>query len=66
MTEDYGACIIYCLLVCKHWFKQQAKLELWDADLHELRAIACERLAKFIIEEEEESGGQSSPSFRKQ
>ena len=54
MTEDYGACVIYCLLVCKRWFKQQAKLELWDADLHELRAVACERLAKFIIEEEED------------
>ena len=54
MNEDYGACVIYCLLVCKRWFKQQAKLELWDADLHELRAMACERLAKFIIEEEED------------
>lgn len=54
MNEDHGACVIYCLLVCKNWFKRQAKLELWDADLHELRAIACERLAKFIIEEEED------------
>ena len=54
MTEDYGSCVVYCLLVCKNWFKRQAKLELWDADLHELRAIACERLAKFIIEEEED------------
>jgi hypothetical protein len=51
--EDHGACVVYCLLVCKNWFKRQAKLELWDADLLELRAIACERLAKFIIEEEE-------------
>jgi hypothetical protein len=54
MNEDYGACVVYCLLVCKNWFKRQAKLELWDADLHELRAIACERLAKFIIEEEDD------------
>ncbi len=54
MTEDYGACVVYCLLVCKAWFKYQAKLELWDADLHELRAVACERLAKFIIEDEED------------
>jgi hypothetical protein len=29
-------------------------LELWDADLHELRATACEVLAKHIIEEEED------------
>ena len=54
MNEDYGSCVVYCLLVCKNWFKRQAKLELWDADLHELRAVACERLAKFIIEEEED------------
>jgi hypothetical protein len=54
MTEDNGACVVYCLLVCKNWFKKQSKLELWDADLHELRAVACERLAKFIIEEEED------------
>ena len=54
MNEDYGACVVYCLLICKNWFKQQAKLELWDSELHELRAVACERLAKFIIEEEED------------
>ena len=54
MTEDYGSCVIYCLLVCKQWFKNQAQLELWDADLHQLRALACEKLAKMIIEEEED------------
>lgn len=54
MDKDYGACVVYCLLVCKRWFKQQAKLELWDADLHELRAVACERLAKEIVEGEDD------------
>lgn len=54
MSEDYGACVIYCLLVAKGWFRRQARLELWDADLHELRATACEKLAKMIIEEEED------------
>lgn len=54
MNEDYSACVVYCLLVVSHWFEQQAKLELWDADLHQLRATACQRLAKFIIEEEED------------
>ena len=54
MEKDYGSCVVYCLLICKRWFKQQAKLELWDADLHELRAVACERLAKEIIEDEED------------
>jgi len=44
--KDHGACVVYCLLVNKRWFKKQAMLELWDADLHELRATACEIIAK--------------------
>lgn len=44
--KDHHACVVYCLLVCKRWFKQQARLELWDADLHSVRATACEVLAK--------------------
>ncbi|KAK4544566.1 hypothetical protein LTR36_004138 [Oleoguttula mirabilis] len=53
-SDDHGACVIYCLLIVKHWFKKQAQLELWDADLHDVRATACEVLAKAIIEEEED------------
>lgn len=52
--NDYSACVVYCLLVVKKWFKRQAMLELWDADLHEIRATACEVMAKLIIEEEED------------
>ena len=44
--EEYKGCIVYCLLVCKRWFRRQAMLEMWDADLHNLRAVACEVLAK--------------------
>lgn len=54
MTEDYGACVVYCLLICKSWFKKQSNLELWDAELHDLRAIAAEKLAKIIIEDQED------------
>ncbi|KAK5175492.1 Calcium channel yvc1 [Saxophila tyrrhenica] len=54
VDKDHSSCVVYCLLVCKTWFESQAKLELWDSALHELRAVACERLAKFIIEEEED------------
>lgn len=54
MDKDHGSCVVYCLLICKRWFQQQAKLELWDSDLHELRAKACEQLAKTIIESEED------------
>ncbi|KAJ5106004.1 hypothetical protein NUU61_003351 [Penicillium alfredii] len=51
--DDYKACIVYCLLVCLRWFKIQSSVELWDADLHEARAIACEVIAKRIIESEQ-------------
>lgn len=43
---EYKSCVVYCLLVCKRWFTRLASLELWDADLHEVRAVACEVLAK--------------------
>ena len=46
--EDYAACVVYCLLVCKRWFKRQALLELWDADMHNVRAVACEVIAKHM------------------
>ncbi|KAJ5760448.1 ATPase P-type K/Mg/Cd/Cu/Zn/Na/Ca/Na/H-transporter [Penicillium odoratum] len=52
--EEYKACVVYCLLVCLKWFKLQASIELWDADLHEVRAVACEVIAKRIIESEQD------------
>ena len=53
--QEYKACVVYCLLVVKKWFKSQALHELWDADLHEVRAVAAEMLAKRIIEDEEDT-----------
>lgn len=52
--DEYAACVVYCLLVVKKWFKRQALAELWDADLHEVRATAAEMLAKRIIEDEDD------------
>ncbi|OJJ44404.1 hypothetical protein ASPZODRAFT_135228 [Penicilliopsis zonata CBS 506.65] len=52
--EEYRACVLYCLLVCLRWFKIQAIAELWDAELHQCRALACEVIAKRIIESEED------------
>ncbi|KAK4914645.1 Calcium channel yvc1 [Elasticomyces elasticus] len=52
--EDCKACVVYALLVCKRWFKKQSQLELWDSDLHDVRAVACEIIAKRIIEGEED------------
>lgn len=51
---EYKSCVVYCLLVVKKWFKAQALAELWDADMHEVRAAAAEVLAKRIIEGEED------------
>ncbi|KAF5866389.1 hypothetical protein ETB97_012556 [Aspergillus alliaceus] len=51
--EDLKACVVFCLLVCLRWFKIQAIEELWDSDLHDRRALACEVIAKRIIETEE-------------
>lgn len=48
------SCVVYCLLVCNRWFKRQAMLELWDADMLNARATACEVLSKLIIESEED------------
>lgn len=53
--KDHKACVVYCLLVVKRWFKSQALVELWDADLHNVRAAAAEYLAKLIIETEEDT-----------
>ncbi len=44
--DDYAACVIYCLLVNKRWFRRQARIEIWDADLHNVRAVAAEMIAK--------------------
>ncbi|KAI1329525.1 hypothetical protein F5Y16DRAFT_365389 [Xylariaceae sp. FL0255] len=52
--QEAKACVVYCLLVAKRWFKHQALCELWDADLHLLRALACQVIAKQIIETEED------------
>ncbi|KAI5781481.1 hypothetical protein EDC01DRAFT_752425 [Geopyxis carbonaria] len=52
-TED-RACVVYCLLVCLRWFKRQAILEMYDADLNVLRAEACQVIAKQLIESEED------------
>ena len=52
--KEQEACVVYCLLVCYRWFRRQAALELWDADLHDVRATACEVLAKQLIEREED------------
>jgi hypothetical protein len=42
--------VVFCLLVVARWFRKQAKLELWDAELHASRGVACEALAKRMIE----------------
>jgi hypothetical protein len=45
---QYRSCVVFGLLVCKRWFKHQAMVELWDADLHRVRSVACEVIAKAL------------------
>ncbi|KAK4121561.1 hypothetical protein N657DRAFT_647739 [Parathielavia appendiculata] len=52
--REHGACVVFCLLVNKRWWRHQAQIELWDAELHQLRAVACEVVAKKLIESEED------------
>jgi len=46
--KEYRGCVVFCLLVCQKWFKRQANLELWDAEIHYGRATACEVIAKHM------------------
>jgi hypothetical protein len=54
-APEHNACVVFCLLQVKKWFKSQASNELWDADLHEVRAVAAEIMAKRLIEAEEDT-----------
>ncbi|KAL6704938.1 Calcium channel yvc1 [Coniothyrium glycines] len=54
-APEHNACVVFCLLIVKKWFKKQAVAELWDADLHDVRAIAAEMMAKRLIEAEEDT-----------
>ncbi|KAK0518919.1 Calcium channel yvc1 [Tilletia horrida] len=49
-NDDLSGCVVYGLLVCYRFFWRQARSELWDADLHEARMVACDLLAKRIVE----------------
>jgi hypothetical protein len=52
--DDNKACVVFCLLIVKKWFSAQSIAELWDADLHGVRATAAEMMAKHLIEAEED------------
>ncbi|RMZ71830.1 potassium ion channel yvc1 [Pyrenophora seminiperda CCB06] len=54
-APEHNACVVFCLLQVKKWFKKQATAELWDADLHNVRAVAAEIMAKRLIEAEEDT-----------
>ena len=52
--KKYKACVVFCLLAVKRWFHKQALRELWDQELHHVRAVACEVVAKRILEGEKD------------
>ncbi|KAI9163809.1 Calcium channel YVC1 [Paramyrothecium foliicola] len=47
--SDNKGCVAYSLLVNMRWFRHEALVELWDADLHKLRSVACGVIAKAIL-----------------
>lgn len=48
--DDLQESVVFCLLVCLRWFRIQAVVELWDSDLNECKAVACEVIAKHMYE----------------
>lgn len=44
--NELRASVLFCLLICLRWFRIQAVAELWDSELNECRAVACEVIAK--------------------
>lgn len=44
--DELRSCVIFCLLICLRWFRIQALVELWDSELNQCRAAACEIIAK--------------------
>lgn len=44
--DELRPSVLFCLLICLRWFKIQALVELWDSELNECRAVACEVIAK--------------------
>ncbi|KAK9453130.1 hypothetical protein V1511DRAFT_505722 [Dipodascopsis uninucleata] len=52
--ESKRACIIFSLLTAISWYRKIKRQELYDADLNDLRILACQYLAKRIIESEED------------
>ncbi|KAF7551076.1 hypothetical protein G7046_g7819 [Stylonectria norvegica] len=51
--QQYKGCVVYALLINSKWFKREAISELWDADLHNIRAAACTVIAKQMQSEED-------------
>lgn len=45
-AQETRGCVVFCLLVNQRWFKHEATVELWDASLHNLRAVTCGVIAK--------------------
>lgn len=66
--KEFKACVVFCLLVNKRWWKHQALVELWDADLHHVRAVACEVIAKqmwvFLMLVQEDWGRANGLQYR--
>lgn len=54
LSRRYRLCIVFCLLKVCSWYWDLAVAELHDSELHFLRALAAQQLAKLVIEREED------------
>ncbi|KAF4584190.1 potassium ion channel Yvc1 [Ophiocordyceps camponoti-floridani] len=52
--REHRSCVAFCLLINYRWFQQEARAELWDSSLHQLRKEACAVVAKAIIDDEQD------------
>lgn len=53
-ADDEPGCVIFCCVWVARYFHHMCLKDLPDADVHVLRAIACEVVAKRLIERQED------------
>lgn len=52
-VQKYRSVLLFCLLKVSVWYEDLSFKELHNAELYELRSVACQHLCRVIIEREE-------------
>lgn len=53
-AHDEPGCVVFCCVYVANYFHRLCSKDLSDADVHVLRAIACEVIAKRLIENQQD------------